>query len=236
MAEPTEEVYSIEEFAHAVGVPCETVEAWKRNNQVPSASMTPDGRFIKSVIDPFIEWYKNEPTSDTPMRQEIDWQFSPPQNDSPHPDNDFQQPDNNFQEPDMAKKKIKKTYSQDARQEAIRLVTKEKLSAATVAKQLGCSYGTVLSWQKKEQEAAVVAKPKASPKATPEAPPEVTVNPSPKPEQRKLLSEMNFDTFVRNFWNEGTRAVDVLLLPPELSSRVVNYVNESLKYAFETLR
>ena len=233
MTEPTEEVYSVEEFALAVGVPCETVEAWKRNNQVPSASLTAEGKFIKSVIDPFIAWYKNDPTPDTPLRQEIDWQFSPPQNDSQDSDNNFQQPDNDFQEPDMAKKKIKKTYSQDARQEAIRLLTKEKLSAAAVAKKLGCSYGTILSWQKKEQEMATTA---AKPKATPEAPTEVTVNPSPKPEQRKLLPEVDFDTFVRNFWNEGTRAVDVLLLPPELSPRVVNYVNEALKYAFETLR
>jgi len=41
---------------------------------------------------------------------------------------------------------------------------------------------------------------------------------------------------VRNFWNEGTRAVDVLLLPPEFGPKVLNYVNEALKYGFETLR
>ena len=221
MTEPPEEVYDIKELAVALGVPWRTVMAWKCNNQIPSASMTPDGKFIKSVIDPFIEWYKNNPTTDTSMRQEAERQLSSPPNDS--------------QDSDMAKKKTKITYSNDVRQEAIRLLTKEKLSAATVAKKLGCSYGTVLSWQKKEQEATVTAKPKAPPKAS-VVPTEVTVNPSPKPEQRKLLPEVDFDTFVRNFWNEDTRAVDVLLLPPELSPRVINYVNEALKYAFETLR
>ena len=47
---------------------------------------------------------------------------------------------------------------------------------------------------------------------------------------------MDFDTFVRNFWHEGTRAVDVLLLPPEIGPKVLSYVNEALKYGFETLR
>ena len=212
MATSTEEVYNTKELALALGVPWQTVVAWKRNHQIPSASMTPDGKFIKSVIDPFIEWYKNNPTTDTPMRQAVHRQLSLPKTKSQHST--------------MAKKKI--TYSNDVRQEAIRLLTEGKLSAAQVAKRLGCSYNTVLSWQKKEQCSTTPVKPKASPK--------VPITPSPNSKQQELLPEMDFDTFMRNFWNEGTRAVDVLLLPPELSPKVVNYVNEALKFAFETLR
>jgi len=134
----------------------------------------------------------------------------------------------------MAKKKI--TYSPEVRQEAIRLLSKQKLSATEVAKKLGCSYGTVLSWQKKELGATTSAKPKTPPKA-PVVSPDVSGNSSPpKSEQQKLLPEMDFDTFVRNFWNEGTRAVDVLLMPPEIGTKVLNYINEALKYGFETLR
>jgi len=218
MTEPIEEVYNIKELALVLGVPWQTVMAWRRNNQIPSAAMTPDGKFIKSVIEPFIEWYKNNPTADIPMRQAAG--LPSPQNDS--------QPS----ESDMAKKTktTKKTYSQDVRQEAIRLLTEQKLSASEVAKQLGCSYNTVLGWQKKEQ-AAATAKPKAVAIS-----PVVAVPSSPKSAQQSLLPDVDYETFMRNFWNEGTRAVDVLLMPPETGPKVVNYVNEALKYAFETLR
>ena len=223
MITPIEEVYNLKELALALGAPWQTVMAWKRNNQIPSASMTPDGKFIKSVIDPFIDWYKNNP--DTPMRQEIDRQVPLPQNDH--------QPQNDSQDSDMAKKsKTKKvTYSPEVRQKAMRLLTEKKLPATEVAKQLGCSYATVLSWQKKEQALTAAAKPKAS-----EVAPAVSINPSPKSEQKKLLPEVDFDTFVRNYWNAGSRAVDVLLLPPEIGPKVLNYVNEALKFGFETLR
>ena len=241
MTTPIAEVYNIKELAIALGVPWQTVMAWKRNNQIPSASMTPDGKFIKSVIDPFIEWYKNNPATDTPMRQEMGRQLSLPQNNSQHSD--------------MAKKKTKITYSPEVRQKAIRLLTEQKLSTAEVAKKLGCSYQTVVNWQKKEEGASAPAKSKATPKASVTAPevkasaapaeispesvvtsPEVSVKPSPKSVQQRLLPELDFDTFVRNFWNEGTRAVDALLMPPDIGPKVVNYVNEALKYGFETLR
>jgi transposase-like protein len=250
MTAPIEEVYNIKELAVAMGVPWQTVMAWRRNHQIPSASMTPDGKFIKSVIDPFIEWYKNNPATDTPMRQEMCRQLSLPQKDS---------------HPDMAKKKTKITYSPEVRQKAIRLLTEQKLSTAEVAKKLGCSYQTVVNWQKKEEGSPAPAKSKASSRETSAAPvvttsavtssessvtapevkaseasseisPEVSVTPSPKPVQQRLLPELDFDTFVRNFWNEGTRAVDALLMPPDIGPKVVNYVNEALKYAFETLR
>ena len=209
--------------------------AWRRHNQIPSASMTPDGKFIRSVMDPFIDWYKNNPATDTPMRQEMGRQLSSPQNDS--------------QDSDMAKKKTKITYSPVVRQKAIHLLTEQKLSVTEVAKKLGCSYGTVVSWQKKELGASAPAKPKvSSKKASVTAPevqasetsseisPEVSVKPLPKSVQQRLLPELDFDTFMRNFWNEGTRAVDTLLMPPDIGPKVVNYVNEALKYAFETLR
>lgn len=35
---------------------------------------------------------------------------------------------------------------------------------------------------------------------------------------------------------EGSRAVDVLLMPSEVGTQIVHYVNEALKYAFEKLR
>jgi DNA invertase Pin-like site-specific DNA recombinase len=46
-------------------------------------------------------------------------------------------------------------------------------------------------------------------------------------------SRISLDYFTKNYWTEGTRAVDVLLLPPEIGSKVVNYVNEALRYAYD---
>ena len=233
---PNEEVYNIKELALALGAPWQTVMAWKRSNQIPSASMTPDGKFIKSVIAPFIEWYRNDP--DTPKLQGMGRQVSLPQNNSLT--NNDSQTQNDSQGSDMAKKTKKITYSPEVRQKALRLLTEKKLSAYEVAKRLGCSNATVLSWQKKEQASAAATETKATPKASEEAP-AASVNPSPKTEQQKseqqkLLPETDFDIFMRNYWNEGTRAVDVLLLPPEIGPKVLNYVNEALKYSFETLR
>jgi hypothetical protein len=47
---------------------------------------------------------------------------------------------------------------------------------------------------------------------------------------------MAYEDFVREYWQEGTKATDVLLLPPEISPAVVRYVNEPLKYAYDQFR
>ena len=73
-----EEVYNIKELALALGIPWQTVMAWKRNHQIPTASMTPDGKFLKSVIDPFIEWYKSNPTVDSSISQDSTQELSLP--------------------------------------------------------------------------------------------------------------------------------------------------------------
>jgi transposase-like protein len=182
--------------------------------------MTDDGKFIKSVIDPFIEWYKTNPSTDTPMSQATIQKLFPLSE-----PNTTQQ--SNSQDSDMAKKK-RITYSPQVRQEAIRLLTEEKLSAKKVAEQLGCSYNTVLSWHKSAFGTPPTGEPSASAK--------VLVTPPSNSQPNKAVPEMDFDTFVRSFWNEGTRAVDVLLLPPEVGPKVINYVNEALKYAFDKLQ
>jgi len=48
-------------------------------------------------------------------------------------------------------------------------------------------------------------------------------------------SPIPFDTFVRKYWEQETRAVDMMLLPPEVGSKIANYVNEALLYAYEKL-
>ena len=40
--------------------------------------------------------------------------------------------------------------------------------------------------------------------------------------------------FFREFWQDDSRGVDVLTLPPEISAAVVKYVNAALKYGWNS--
>ena len=55
---------------------------------------------------------------------------------------------------------------------------------------------------------------------------------SPAPETPPQIS---FETFVRNFWTDKARAVDVLLLPPDLRLRITENVKQALKYAWDAM-
>ena len=52
----------------------------------------------------------------------------------------------------------------------------------------------------------------------------------------KKVTAAEVENVVRAYWQEGTRAVDVLLLPPEIGPTVLRYVNEALKYAHDRLK
>ncbi len=51
----------------------------------------------------------------------------------------------------------------------------------------------------------------------------------------KPTSQISFEALVRNFWSDETRAVDVLLLPPEHRLMIIESVKQALSYASETL-
>jgi len=129
-----------------------------------------------------------------------------------------------------AKKKnvTKKGYTAKVRNEAMHLIFEEKLTLKEVAAKSGCSVNTIQSWKKRHTPAeAEVPVPKKS-----------TRRKASKPQPKKVAakSQIAFDDFVRNYWNEGKKAVDVLLLPQEISQLVSQYVNEALRYAYDQLR
>lgn len=127
--EPMDEVYTTKELAAKAGVPWQTIAAWKRNNRIPLEAVTPDGRFLKAVVDPILE-------------------------------------SGGFQEPPAA------PYPQK--------------SVAHSAK--------------------------------------------------KGAVDHSFEDFARTYWQEGTKAVDVLLMPEETGTLLVRHVNDALRYAWKTLR
>ena len=110
----------------------------------------------------------------------------------------------------------------------MRLLSEGNLSYQQIADQVGCSLTTIKNWK--------AAQPKTS--SSKQLPKSVVPQTQPKNDKpvAKKESHVTFDDFVRGYWNSGTRAVDVLLLPPEIGPDVVRYVNEALRYAFEKLR
>ena len=193
-----EKVYTIKELAQIMGVSSQTVISWKETNQIPTKTMTAEGTFIKSVIDPFIEIYKN----------------TPPSTSSP---NQYTQA-----MPTTKKRKkrsvTKKGFSAKVREEAMRLIFEEKLSMKDAAAKIGCSVNSVQAWKKQYNPEPSVRKTAVQPRIS-------------QPQSKS--PQIAFDDFVRNYWNGGTRAVDVLLLPPEIGPKVVQYVNEALRYAYD---
>jgi transposase-like protein len=192
-----EEVYTIEELSQIMGVSRQTVASWKQSNQIPAKAMTPEGAFIRSVIDPFIEIYKRTPPDSKP---------------SPHT---MTTEKNQANLPSG-----KKGYPLKVKKEAMRLIFEEKFTMKEVAERIGCSVNTIQSWKKKHK------KPRKS----------ASQENAPLPVSRsKTVAHLPYEDFVRNYWNDGTKAVDVLLLPPEIGPEVIRYVNEALQYAYDRL-
>jgi len=48
-------------------------------------------------------------------------------------------------------------------------------------------------------------------------------------------TQIPLDTLVRNFWAEKSRAVNVLLLPPDLRLKITESVEQALAYAWNML-
>ena len=119
-----------------------------------------------------------------------------------------------------------KNFSPKERKEALRLIFEENFTLQQAADKIGCSLNSIKAWKMKYPR----PKPSGPKTTTKRQPPKETRTADVK------KSRIAFDDFVRNYWNEGTRAVDVLLLPPEIGPDVVRYVNEALRYAYDHFR
>jgi len=197
------EVYTIREFAATMGVPWQTVVSWKRKGQIPAKAITPEGTFVKTIIDPYIDAFKNNHAADS--SRETAEESAPAKKRSKK----------------MPKKKTK-GYPLKVRKEAIRLLTEENLTVGQVAKQIGCSVECVRQWKLRYSEST----------------PDTSTSTKPSPRRPAVVaqeSSTDFDEFARQYWQGGSRAVDVLLLPSEIGPKIIHYVNEALRYAYETL-
>ena len=119
-------------------------------------------------------------------------------------------------------KKKTKGFSPRIKKEAMRLIFDEKRPMKEVAAQIGCSVNSIQAWKKQY-------KVNESGASTPKK----VVR--PKVPQVKATTPITYEEFVRDYWSSGSKAVDALLLPPEIGPEVVRYVNEALRFAFDRL-
>lgn len=215
------DTYTIDELADALGINRYQAVWLKRLGKIPANAIDPDGLFIKSIINPFIEAYKKDPAP--------------------------------------AKKAVKKTaaagvykkFSAADQQEAIRLMTEENWSIKQVSDKLGCSAESARRWKKNalagkkrkktkikhrspksnskrayKRVAAGITKKNGKPLAP--AVPEVFTSVSD--------SVSDFDAFVRRYWQQNNRAVEVLLSPSEIGTKILKSVNEALRFAYNELK
>ena len=129
---------------------------------------------------------------------------------------------------------IAKSYSPEIREKVVRML-EQNLSNKQIAEEVGCGPEAVRRWRIKYMASKSANHPKQtgvekeqlaakSPRAD-----ESTIAP-------KKAASVEAEDVVRGYWQEGTRAVDVLLLPPEIGPTVLRYVNEALRYAHDRLK
>ena len=121
-----------------------------------------------------------------------------------------------------------KSFSPEERANALQLL-KDGTPQKEIAEQIGCSIASLQSWkqQAKGKKNGKKKKAKSSKKAV-----------AVKADVESTCECCNcvpFDDFVHGYWAKSSKAGDVMKLPPDMMPEAVKYVNNVLKYAYETL-
>ena len=152
------------------------------------------------------------------------------------------------------KKVARNSFSPETKAEALRLIFEDGYTAKQAAEYPGCSTFAIQQWKvaaKKNGKAKAITKvvkdaetaeptvkkvkkkgkktKKASKKSKTTAKKTVAV---PSVDVAHL-SPISFDEFVHGYWNECADAMDVMLLPPDLMPKAIQYVNNVLRYAYD---
>jgi transposase-like protein len=121
-----------------------------------------------------------------------------------------------------------KSFSAEEKAEALQLL-KDGHTLKEVALQTGYSVASLQSWKKQAGGKKSGKKEKAKSKkklATVEATAECNC------ENCRCVS---FEEFARGYWAEAPKASEVLKLPPDMMPEAVKYINNVLKYAYDSL-
>ena len=135
----------------------------------------------------------------------------------------------------MKKTAKKKVFSGKDRAEALRLLQEEGLTYKAVADKFGCSTSALTLWKR---ELGTRAKVNTSfKKSEPPKEEEKIVKESVQDLPQKLVQPaVPFEEVVREYWGEGTRAADILQMPPDVSLDMVRFVHEAMQHVYDRLQ
>ena len=140
-----------------------------------------------------------------------------------------------------AKKITRKEFSAEDKQEALRLLTEEKLTLKQTAEKVGCSVASLSQWKNlaksldSGEPVVAVKKPKVKRRA-------VKKPKAVKPPQEQLVSETQtkepaipLNDIVRSFWSQHNRAVTVLSLPKGVGPDIARQINDAIEFTYDQL-
>ncbi|MCL2624665.1 MAG: hypothetical protein FWD31_13470, partial [Planctomycetaceae bacterium] len=108
---------------------------------------------------------------------------------------------------------------------------KDGFSGAEIAAKFECSLETVASVIELATRKSQIIQ-----RITATLNPTATVKPNENHEPPlETPPQIPLETLVRNFWADKARAIDVLLLPPELRLKITENVEQALAYAWTTI-
>ena len=148
----------------------------------------------------------------------------------------------------MAKKKpVRKSFSPETKVEALRLIREDGYTQNQAAEYAGCSVNAIQNWKVAAKAGKIKVAAQETKNGANTAEHSVKSVKKAKRQQKGSMAtttrtaatgkpQITSDDFVRDYWNKGTRAVDALLLPPEIGQKVIQYVNEALRYAYDQFR
>jgi len=121
-----------------------------------------------------------------------------------------------------------KSFSAEEKAEALQLL-KDGIPQKEIAEQIGCSIASLQSWkqQAKGKKSGKKKKAKSSKK--------VTAVETEAGCDYENCNCVPFEDFVRGYWTKNPKAGEVLKLPPDMMPEAVKYVNNVLKYAYDSL-
>jgi len=127
----------------------------------------------------------------------------------------------------MAKKKrrasSKRGFTPADKSEAIRLMVEERYTQKQVAAHFKCSLATIQSWKSQYKQGKVAG-------------PTTAAEQRQASEKAVAPSRIPYEGFVRKYWQENGRAVNVLLMDQAIRTEIFKYVEEALQYAYGTFQ
>jgi hypothetical protein len=151
----------------------------------------------------------------------------------------------------MAKKKNANRYgfTPEIKAETLRLIRDESYTAKQAADFAGCSLNAIQNWKAAANAGKIKVAVKGTSNGAESAEP--AVKPVKKAKKTKrgrrkgvkkttvatiaptVKPIITFDEFVQGYWSEYPEAMDIMRLPPDITPKAVQYVNDVLRYAYD---